>query len=227
MKPWHVGLILVLTVAAAAGCGSGPATPAPADAEGSETYTGAVLDTSYPDALPANSQLVLGTLLLEETEHALTPQQAAALLPLWQAIQGGTLQGSAETNTVLKQIEGAMTPEQLAAIAAMRLTQDDWRTWAQSQGVSLGLSPEERATRQAERGDQATVPGMPPGSGQGGGRGDFGPGSGLSPEEIETLRATAEASGGKVGAGRAGAGQQQSTFLLQPLIEMLTQRAAE
>jgi len=146
MKPWHVGLILVLTVAAAAGCGSGPATPAPADAEGSETYTGAVLDTSYPDALPANSQLVLGTLLLEETEHALTPQQAAALLPLWQAIQGGTLQGSAETNTVLKQIEGAMTPEQLAAIAAMRLTQDDWRTWAQSQGVSLGLSPEERAT---------------------------------------------------------------------------------
>jgi len=49
----------------------------------------------------------------------------------------------------------------------------------------------------------------------------------LSPEEIESLRATAEASGGKVGAGRPGAGQQQFTFLLKPLIEMLTQRAAE
>ncbi len=44
----------------------------------------------------------------------------------------------------------------------------------------------------------------------------------MSQEEIEAMRATAEAGGG-----RAGAGRQQFTVLLNPLIELLTQRAAE
>jgi len=228
MKFWHVILILVLIATALAGCGGEQATPAPVDTGEGETQSSAVLDTSYPNALDVSGQVALGTFLLEGTENAVTPQQATALLPLWQAIRGGTLQGEAETNAVLAQIGGEMTPEQLAAIAALQLSQDDLRAWAQDQGLSLGTSSEERATRQAEGGGQEHLPQLP-GGGQGGGKDGLGLGSaGLSQEEIEAMRATAEASGGgRAGVGRAGASGQQFTLLLEPLVELLTQRAAE
>ena len=229
MKFWHVILILVLIATALAGCGGEQATPAPVDTGEGETQSSAVLDTSYPNALDVSGQLALGTMRLEGMENAVMPQQATALLPLWQAIQGGTLQGEAETNAVLAQIEGEMMPEQLAAIAALQLSQDDLRAWAQDQGLSLGTSSEERATRQAEGGGQEHLPGAQlPGGGQGGGKDGLGSGSaGLSQEEIEAMRATAEASGGRAGVGRAGASGQQFTLLLEPLVELLTQRAAE
>ncbi len=134
-----------------------------------------------------------------------------ALLPLWQAIQGETLRSSAEMNTVLAQIEGTMTQEQLLAITAMQLTQDDLRAWAQSRGLNLGAPPEERA----ERGRQE-----PPGGDKGGQGGDRGE---LSPEEMEARRATVEAGGGRDG----DAGASQLTILLKPLVGLLTQRAAE
>ena len=203
MKIWYVGLVLILAVGVLAGCGGEQATPAPADESAGETYTSASLDTSYDGALNASSQLVLGTLQLEETDYAVTPEQAASLLPLWQAMQGGVT-AQAEVNALLKQIEGTMTQEQLSAITAMQLTQDDLRTWAQSRGLSLGAPP------------GAQPPGGDKG-GQGGGRGE------LSPEEMEALRATAEAGGGRAG----GAGTNQLAILLEPLVELLTQRAAE
>jgi hypothetical protein len=185
-----------------------------------------------------NSQLALGTFLLEGTENAVTPGQAKTLLPLWQAIQGGTLQGEAETNAVLKQIEGVMMPEQLAAIAAMQLTREDQDAWAQSLGLSLGLSPEARATRQAagegtgaggsfgdlseeERASKRATA-QAGGLSGGGGGGRF---SDLSEEERASMRATAEAGGTAFSGRRAGPGQ--ITFLARPLVELLAQRAAE
>ena len=232
MKSWHVVLILAIAVTVLVGCGGEEDTSAPADADDSETYASAVLDTSYPDALNVSSQLALGTIQLEEAEDGVTPAQATALLPFWQALQGGVT-AQAEVDAVLAQIEGTMTSEQLAAITAMRLTQDDLRGWAQSQGLSVSpgggagrmgggqeISPEERATRQAERGggempaEIATR------------RAEF---ESMSEEEREALRATAQAGGGIPGGagGRAGGGSGQFTILLDPLIELLTQRATE
>jgi hypothetical protein len=50
----------------------------------------------------------------------------------------------------------------------------------------------------------------------------------MSDEEREALRATAQAGGMSGGpGGRAGAGPGQFIILLDPLIELLTQRAAE
>ena len=229
MKLWRITLVLVLIVTALAGCGGGQATPTPEPVSigGSETYTSAVLDASYSGALDVGSQLALGTIRLEETENGVTPQQATALLPLWQAIQGETLQGEAETSAVLKQIEGHLVPDQLAAITAMQLTQDDLLAWAQSQGLSLGISPEERATRQAEGGGQElSAEEQALRQATGGGQGAM-KGGGLSQEEIEAMRATAEASGMSAGRSRADAGAGQFTILLEPLVELLTQRAAE
>ncbi|MCK4314435.1 MAG: hypothetical protein KAX24_01560 [Anaerolineae bacterium] len=237
MKSWHVVLILAIAVTVLAGCGGEQTTPAPADTGSSGTYTSAVLDTSYPDALDVRSQLALGTIQLEEAENGVTPAQATALLPFWQALQGGVT-AQAEVDAVLAQIEGTMTSEQLAAVAAMQLTQDDLRAWAQSQGLGVppgggpgqmgggqDLSPEERATRQAERGG-----GQEPSPEMATRRAEF---ESMSEEEREALRATAQAgggipggAGGWAGAG-SGAGGRQFIILLNPLIELLTERAAE
>jgi len=238
MKLWNTILILILVIGVLAGCGGDDVatvnqqaepTPALAESASSETYTSATLDTAYEGALPVGSQLALGTLELEDTENAVTPDQAQALLPLWQAIQGGSLQSETETNAVLKQIEGAMSEEQLSAIAAMQFTYEDMGIWMQEQGVSLGLpqgttggqSPsadmteEERAAMRATR--QAGG-GMP---------GEGGPFANLSEEERAAKRATAEASGVTGGGRRAGSGLGQLAALAGPVVEMLTHRAKE
>ncbi|MBU0703800.1 MAG: hypothetical protein KKC18_08020 [Chloroflexi bacterium] len=250
MKIWYVGLIAALAVGALVGCGGEEATQASADAGGDETYTSEVLDTSYSDALNASNQLLLGTMQLEGTEYAITPEQATTLLPLWRAMQGGVT-AQVEVNALLKQIEGTMTQEQLQAIAAMQLTQDDMLAWMQSQGLGMGggqgwsgggegLSPEEQATRQAER---AGGEGMPPefegmseeerealratmqaGGGMPGGRAGF---EGMGEDEREALRATMEAGGGVSGRPGGGAGGRQFGPLLNPLIELLEARAGE
>ena len=143
LKAWHIALVLVLVAGILAGCGTAasPSTDGatetsavPADGAasqaggGSETVTSAALNESYEGALPASSQLALGTFLLEGTETAVTPEQAQTLLPLWQVIESGTLKSEGETDAVLKQIGGVMMPEQLAAIGAMQLTSEGMGT---------------------------------------------------------------------------------------------------
>jgi hypothetical protein len=241
---WIAGLALILVVTMS-GCGgqaaSVPASVAveeesslaAADVGGGKADGDTAIDTSYPDALGVSDQLALGTLLLEETEQAVTPEQATALLPLWQVIQGGTLQGETEINAVLSQIEGEMIAEQLAAIAGRQLTAEDQQAWVQEQGLGFGagggegLSEEERAQRMAggegpseeERAQRMAEMGLmeddlPAGMGE------------MSAEEREALRATAEASG-MVAGGGAGAGPGRSSVVLGPLVELLAQRAAE
>jgi len=197
------------------------------------TNTDAQLDMSYEGALSLANQLALGTFLLEETSLAVTPQQAKAVLPLWQAIQGGTLQSSAETDAVLGQIERAMTSEQVAAIAAKGLTNEDLQVWAQETGVDLGPSPEAIAARQADgtaQGDFAKFSDMSEedraaarATAQASGLGGPGQGGDMSAEDREARRATAEASGMSF-AGRGVAGQLAS--LAGPLVELLTERSA-
>jgi hypothetical protein len=228
MKVWTIGLALASAVVVLAGCGGGEATEVPADAGESESYTSAVLDTSYTDALNVSTQLVLGTIRLEETENAVTPEQAAALLPLWQALRGGVT-APAEVNAVLKQVEGTMTDEQLAAIAAMQLTREDLQAWMEERGPGVGggfprgdEDPDVRATRQAEFGGGEMPPQMATR------RAEF---ENMSDEEREAMRATAQAGGGFPGGagagGRGGAGGRQLNFLLNPLIELLEARAGE
>lgn len=124
------------------------------------------LNEAYPEALPIRNQLTLGTLRLEDDPAtAVTPEQAAKLLPLWQGFRSLTGSGTgatAEINTLLAQIEGEMTSEQLQAIKTMKLTRSDIQAVAQEWGITTStsgsqpgsganLSEAERATRQAER----------------------------------------------------------------------------
>ncbi len=223
-------LTLALATALLAGCGS--AEPAPA-AEPVASGASGQLDTSYADALDVNSQLALGTLRLEETENAVTAEQASLLLPLWQALRSGTLQSEAETAAVLKQIQGAMTPRQITAIQAMQLTADSVRSWAESQGLAFregqgpasgsgqtlsleDLPPEIQERLKEQFGGQLPSPEQLEEL-----RGQFG---NMSDGERQARRATAEASGQT--SGRPGSGMGQWTILLNPLIELLADRAS-
>lgn len=158
-------LLALVALIALSACSSAP-TPAPAATTNQDTYTSANLDTSYEGALSARNQLALGTLQLDGTANAISAEQAKALLTLWQALRGTTQSGASsptEMNALLAQIESTLTAEQLATIKAMKLTQTTFQQWAAANGLTTGtgggqpgggqgLSPEARATRQAEQG---------------------------------------------------------------------------
>lgn len=187
--------ILILTLALSA-CGTdspAPVSPSngvdttseqsapPVVVPSNEQYTSPNLDTTYENALSARLQLALGPLMLDGTSDAITPTQAAELLPLWQALQSLTNSGAsatAETNAVLAQIEATLTPAQISAIREMRLTQTEMQSWMSANGIVVGsgsggsgtgagagggqgqgMSPEARATRQAEEGKTGNTSG--------------------------------------------------------------------
>jgi hypothetical protein len=192
--------ILILTLALSA-CGTdspAPVSPSngadttseqsapPVVVPSNEQYTSPNLDTTYENALSTRLQLALGPLMLDGTSDAITPTQAAELLPLWQALQSLTASGTsatAETNAVLAQIEATLTPAQISAIREMRLTQPEMQTWMAANGIVVGsgsggsgtgtgagggqgqgMSPEARATRQAEEGKTGTETGASSGA---------------------------------------------------------------
>jgi len=212
--PLGVTGVLVLAAVMLAGCKSSQPTPAVVSSSLGNTYTSQALDTSYPGALNATSQLMLGTLRLEGAENAVTPEQAKTLLLLWQALSGRVLQSDAERNAVLAYIETQMTPAQLKAIAAMRITQNDL------------------LARISEGGQEAGFGAGRAGAGQPGGAGaPPAAGGGAMPPAMGTRQAqfgrgTPQARGTSRGTtGGAGAGSGQDAVLLNSLIRLLAQRA--
>jgi hypothetical protein len=137
-----------------------------------------LLDEDYPDALPVFMQLVVGTMLLEETPNGVTAEQAQEILLLWQmfrAVRRGDAPPSLEEiEAVTDQITQAMMPEQIGTIKGMQLTQDDVRAFIQNNNIPQGsgqgsgggqmgssdtqsLSPEERRMRMITGGGKNLV----------------------------------------------------------------------
>lgn len=130
-----------------------------------------MINYEYEGALSNRLLLAFGTLKLAETAYPITVEQAPQMLMLWQALsnlsQSGT-SAEAEVNAIMSQIELLFTSEQISSINAMALTQAELQTWAQTNGITVGsgtgtgsgtgqgagqgsgLSPEEKATKQAE-----------------------------------------------------------------------------
>ncbi|CAN5471061.1 hypothetical protein BH10CHL1_BH10CHL1_34650 [soil metagenome] len=224
MKKMLVGLLLLAASLLCACGGSSASANAAAPATGTSTaggqgfqqVTSAYLKRDYDGALSVTMQAALGTMKLEGTSNAVTADQAAKLLPLWQATQSDAIQNPAEINAVYKQIEGTMTPVQMQAIATMKLTRTELQSWAQSQGIQMptfgqgqggqqqGLSADAIATRRAGFANQ-------------------------DPSAQATRRAQFAAQGGQNGQGgqaRRG-GQNMMKFLTDPLLKLLTTRAAK
>jgi hypothetical protein len=213
-------LILVLAAVMLAGCKGSQSTPAAANNSLGSTYTSQTLTMSYPGALNAASQLMLGVLRLEGADNAITAEQAALLLPVVQALQGRVLQSDAERNAAWAYIEAHLTSAQSAAIAGMHLTQDDLSAWTQESGRGAGFGPGQGGAGQ--RGDAGT----PPASGGAfpGGRG-MPPAMGTRPAQFG--RGTPQAGGTSRGAsGGVSTGSGQDTLLLNALIRLLAQKSA-
>ena len=160
--------------------------------------------------MPVVSQLAAGTIVLENGENAVTEDQAAQLLPLWQAYtslveSGGTAQ--AELDGLLAQVERGMTEAQINEIAALGLTEDKFQEMVDAGEIQLGRGGPGRGQNRDGGEDGAPAEGGGgrggQGGGQGGGLGGGGRGQGggglgnLSPDEIATRQAERiEAAGG-------------------------------
>ena len=185
------------------------------------------LSEGYEGALPVQTQLIVGTLQLEEGETAVTREQAAELIPLWKAVR--TLSSSdtaaqAELEALMDQVQETMTAEQLEAIAAMQLTQEDLYRVVQELGIQPGeVAGGDQVFRfgggQASGEGQASGGGPPAGFIVEGGP----PGGGqlftqdLDPDQIATLQAER--------GGQAPGGERAGLFLIEPLLEMLEAKA--
>ena len=235
-----VAMILALGLGA---CGSGAddassgmGTMSNNSVSGLEAGEGVVED--FRDGMPNSAQLGFGTLMLEESEHAVTPEQAAQLLPLWKAARSlseSETVAQAELEAVFNQIEDIMTPEQIGAINAMQLTGEEMAQLMEDLGIEVGfggafgnLTPEMQATAQAmrESGEGFSEGGFPGGGFPGGNPGGPGPGAGpgfsggnLTPEQ----QATIEARRAERGAG----GARFALVFVDPLIDLLEQRATK
>jgi hypothetical protein len=206
-----ITFLLTLTACSAVSSGAEPALAPQTEAPSGE--------------LPATTQLILGTFKLEETGQAVTAEQAAELLPLWQTLQVLSESDTAadqETQALIAQIQETMTAEQKQAITGMNLTREDMLSLMQEQGLAMGTGGQS-STSQGGNSSNSTNRNFGPGGGMpppdggfpGGGSGFGGQGQNLSAEQIATAQA----------ARQAGGGNRIPTPLLNALIEFLKQKA--
>lgn len=223
---FSLSLLFILFFALSA-CSSGQATDT--------ATTNAVGTPGAPPAgdTPTNMQLALGTFVLEDTDYAITAEQAAELLPLWKAAKA---LASSETITaeeyqaIYTQIEDSLTADQMNAIQTADLTPEGMAAISEKYGLTFGgggngfdaanLSPEQQATREAFQqsrqsgstsgGGGGFPGGAPPDGGFGGGGLGGGPGggfggdgTGFSPEAQQTAVASG-AGGGRQFGGNGG-----------------------
>lgn len=170
--------------------------------------------------VPLQTALIVGSFELESTDDEITSEQAAELLPLWivlkNLLDSDTAAGE-EINALTNQIADTMTEDQMNQINNLELTPQSIGTLIQELGLNEGFQRPESADGEGERPEgmgPGTGTGMGMGMGPGGGQGE----TGLSPEQLESFRATREASGETFGSRM---GMMGNTALIDALIELL------
>ncbi len=122
------------------------------------TQTGS---TQTTNGITTETQLALGSLKLEDTEYAITREQATELLPMWQ-VYGDLLTSDTaaqeEIDALIEQIQETMTTDQMQTITQMGFTQQDVAAVVQASTVFTSTSQNDSSV---------TVP--TGGGGQGGG----------------------------------------------------------
>ena len=180
--------------------------------------------TSSNATTPADSgalsavQLAIGTLKLEGTGQAVTATQAATLMSLWSTLksidsqampQGNPQQGNQQSivtprndiaiqqqvDAQVKQIEAAMTSDQLQAIANMQITQDNMKTTLQELGITMSGPEQNNGSAQGNGSAPMPSQGKSPVGGMPGG----GAGNGAAPGQGPGLMGTPHTSMGQSG----------------------------
>ncbi|MFN8434518.1 MAG: hypothetical protein U0V18_10875 [Anaerolineales bacterium] len=195
------------------------------------TPTGGMPSSNGGGEISTITKVAIGTLKLEGTENAITPEQASDLLPLWQvylSLVDSDTAAQAEIDGLVDQISTTMTAAQNQAIDDMQLSQPDMMSVMQEMGISMGNRP------QADSSQKSSDSGSFPSGGQGFAPPDGGggmPGSGMPsgdmpsggsvPNLSEDQIATAQASGGAPGMGSG-----VPTSLIEAVIEYLQKTAS-
>ncbi len=137
MRLKNIFLILLITIwavvlaACTASSSQGSSTAKSTGTDAAETGT----------SLSQVNMLLVGTLTLEDTPQAVTADEAANLLPLWQAyrsLSNSQTAAEAEVDALLNQIQSTMTGDQVQAIQSMNLTSTDMMNLMQSMGAGMG-----------------------------------------------------------------------------------------
>ena len=137
-------------------------------------------DTSSSSAsLSLQGELLIGTFKLEDTSLAVSSDQASQLIPLYETMQSLAASGTAATeeiNAVVTQIQSTMTSQQINAIIAMELTQQDLTTVLTENGLtsdsSSASSTADTSSIQGPMGDTSAGGAGNPGAGIPGGVGN-------------------------------------------------------
>ena len=156
------------------------------------------------DALSPALQLVVGTLILEETDLAVDAELAETLLPYWKlyvSLLDSDSTAPEELTGLINEIERLMTAEQINYIAGLELTQARMGTLIDEMGIMANLRPDGSGEGDGTRPDRPE--GMPEGTRPGGGQGG-GPGGaeGVDPELMATMQARRAEEGGSLGVNR-------------------------
>jgi hypothetical protein len=157
---WTTLILFTLTLSA---CASSTGTPSVASSGGPAAVE-----------LPAQTKLILGTINLEETDNAVTAEQAKELLPMFYVLQDLNDSDTAaqeEMDGLVNQIQEALTAEQVQAIDDMTLSMRDVFALTQGSGGSTGASNASSTSGTSTNGGGAGGPpdmGGMPGGGPGG-----------------------------------------------------------
>jgi hypothetical protein len=155
--------------------------------------------------LPQSTKLLIGTLKLDGTPQAVTAQQAAQLIPLWQlyaSLETSSTAASQEVDATVQQIQATMTAEQIQAIESMNITRRDEFTTLQQMGLAQANASgtPQPGTGTQGQGNRSGGGGFG-GGGFGGGGGFPGGGGGqgnrnFNPSQIATAQAARAQGGG-------------------------------
>lgn len=148
------------------------------------------LTADFENAASVEMQLILGTIKLEGTAQTITKEQANTLLPLWESYltlsqsrmpsidgagqgqppstqQPPTVNEEAQMqlSELIKQIQSAMTVEQIQTITGLNMTQESVQTIMQELGLDM-TGPQQGADGGGRSGVEGQ--GLPPSGGQDG-----------------------------------------------------------
>lgn len=168
-------------------------------------------DGGFAGEMSALHHKMMGVLLLENGDIAVTAEQANEMLPLWKLARSMNESSNVaveELDALAEQISESLTDEQRAAIDEMEISGESVRELMQDLGIEFGGGQGEGRPEGFQRPE-----GGVPGSGPGGGAG----GIGLSPDQIATMQA------GREGFSRSGL----NSNLLDALIALLEDKAGE
>jgi hypothetical protein len=137
MKPKNLFLfVIIVTLSVVMAACSGSSSQA-----SSTTGTNGTAGAQGKSSLSKVNMLLVGTLKLEGTDQAVPADEAANLLPLWQAyrsLSNSQTTAEAEVDALLNQIESTMSADQVKVIEALNLTNTDMMSLMQSMGGGMG-----------------------------------------------------------------------------------------